>query len=99
MHPTLDMWVTMDALRIGNAAFVTAPGEPYVEIGFPVKKQAADLGFPVCFVMGVTNDGVGYIIPEDWYHKHVYEALFAIFGPREGEFIRDQMISLVKQLK
>jgi len=99
MHPTLDMWVTMDALRIGNAAFVTAPGEPYVEIGFPVKKQAADLGFPVCFVMGVTNDGVGYIIPEDWYHKHVYEALFAIFGPREGEFIRDQMISLVQQLK
>jgi neutral ceramidase len=99
MQPNQDTWVTMDAIRIGDAAFVTAPGEPYVEIGFPVKKAAADLGFPVCFVMGVTNDSVGYIIPKEWYDKHVYEALFAIFGPQEGEFLRDQMISLVKELK
>jgi neutral ceramidase len=98
MQPELDMWVTMDAIRIGNAAFVTAPGEPYVEIGFPVKKRAAELGFPICFVMGVTNDGIGYIIPREWYDKRVYEATFAIFGPNEGEFLRDTMISLVDQL-
>jgi hypothetical protein len=99
MQPNEDTWVTIDALRIGDAAFITAPGEPYVEIGFPVKKAAADLGFPICFLMGVTNDSVGYIIPKEWYDKHVYEALFAIFGPYEGEFIRDTMISMVKELK
>lgn len=99
MQPDIDMWVTMSAMRIGDTAFVTAPGEPYVEIGLAVKAKAAEMGFPICFVMGVTNDGVGYIIPEDWYNKHVYEALFAIFGPKEGTFFRDRMITLVGQLK
>ncbi|MFA6448836.1 MAG: neutral/alkaline non-lysosomal ceramidase N-terminal domain-containing protein [bacterium] len=99
MNSAFNTWITMDALRIGDAAFVTAPGEPYVEIGFPVKKAAADGGFPICFLMGVTNDGIGYIIPKEWYDKHVYEALFAIFGPMEGEFLRDSMVSMIKELK
>ncbi|HOX28337.1 MAG TPA: neutral/alkaline non-lysosomal ceramidase N-terminal domain-containing protein [bacterium] len=97
--PDLDMWTTMNALRIGDAAFVTAPGEPYVEIGFPVKAASKDMGLPITFILGNTNDGVGYIIPKEWYDKHVYEALFSMFGSTEGEFVRDQMIRLVKQLK
>ncbi|HOO55835.1 MAG TPA: neutral/alkaline non-lysosomal ceramidase N-terminal domain-containing protein [bacterium] len=99
MHPDLNMWVTMSGLRLGDAAFLTIPGEMFVELGFPIKDKAKEMGFSKCFLMGLTNDGIGYIIPERWYHEHIYEAVFAIFGSREGEFIQSQLFKNLSALK
>jgi len=98
MHPQFDMWTTMAGMRIGDAAFVSDPGELFTDLGFPVRERAADLGFKTTFILGITDDGIGYIIPEKWYYKHVYEATFALYGPKEGEFVRDMMLSTVNQL-
>lgn len=98
MHPEYDMWNNMAAMRIGDAAFVTNPGEAYVELGFPVRDRAREAGYDSLFILGLTNDGIGYIVPEEWYHKHVYEATFALYGPSEGEFIRDRMIGLLEEV-
>ncbi len=98
MYPKYNMWSNMSAMRIGNAAFVSNPGEAYVELGFPVRDRARAAGYDSLFLLGITNDGIGYIIPEEWYHKHIYEATFALYGPNEGEFIRDQMLNLLGEI-
>lgn len=98
MHRDFGMWTNMSGMRIGDAVFVTDPGEIYVEIGFPVRERAKELGFASTFILGITNDGIGYIIPEEWYNKHVYEATFALYGPKEGEFVQNMMINIVEQL-
>lgn len=98
MHRDFGMWTNMSGMRIDDAVFVTTPGEIYVEIGFPVRDRAKELGFGSTFILGITNDGIGYIIPEEWYNKHVYEATFALYGPKEGEFVQNMMIDIIEQL-
>jgi hypothetical protein len=57
------------------------------------------MGVKTCVLAGVTNDTMGYIIPEEWYHKHIYEATFAMFGPKQGEFVRDRLLDILAQLE
>ncbi|MEW6202851.1 MAG: neutral/alkaline non-lysosomal ceramidase N-terminal domain-containing protein [bacterium] len=98
MNPQLDMITTMTAVRIDDVCMISVPGEMFAEYGLSVKKSARELGFRQCFILGLTNDGIGYIVPEEWYHRHVYEAMFSIFGPKEGEFIHRRMLEMVKEI-
>ncbi len=99
VHPELGLWTTMAGLRMGEFAILAIPGEMFVELGFPVRARAAEMGVETCVLAGVTNDTMGYIIPEEWYHKHIYEATFAMFGPKQGEFVRDMLLDILAQLK
>ncbi|MFH1539948.1 MAG: neutral/alkaline non-lysosomal ceramidase N-terminal domain-containing protein, partial [bacterium] len=98
LSPAIGFRTTMSALRIGDACMVTNPGELFVELGLEVKEAARAFGCGRSMVVGLANDGIGYIIPEEWYHKHVYEAMFSIFGPKEGDFIKDRMIALANEV-
>jgi hypothetical protein len=99
VHPEMGLWTTMAGLRMGDFAILTIPGEMFVELGFPVRDRAAEMGVKTCVLAGVTNDTMGYIIPEEWYHKHIYEATFAMFGPKQGEFVRDRLLDILAQLE
>ena len=99
LQPEVDVRVTMDALRIGDTALLTIPGEMFVELAQPVKEQAGKMGFKNLFLLGLTNDGIGYLVTPEAYEQRVYESTFALFGPGEGVFIADQLMSLLNMLE
>lgn len=51
-------------LRVGNLAFMAAPGEPYPAIEFTLTKE---IGAQVVFPLGLANDQLGYIMPLNDY--------------------------------
>lgn len=98
IQPEYGIRITMDGVRINGTALLTIPGEMYAELGKTVIDAAAQKGFDNLFLFGISNDGIGYLIPEHSYFEHVYEATFALFGPGEGEFIRDRLLALLEML-
>jgi hypothetical protein len=75
------------------------PGEAFVEIGLNIKKKCREIGFKNVFIFGLSNDIIGYILPEKEYHKHGYETLVSLFGPKLGLFIEQQEINLAEEIK
>lgn len=65
MPPTLETEVQV--LRIGDSAWVALPGEIFTEIGLAIKEDS-----PVqeTFVVGLANDGIGYVCTD---HAHLHE--------------------------
>jgi len=65
-------WVR--AIRLGNWALATSPGECFVEWGLKIKRESP---FPWTYVASLANDYVGYLITEDCWRQGAYEALNA----------------------
>ncbi|MFN8439376.1 MAG: neutral/alkaline non-lysosomal ceramidase N-terminal domain-containing protein [Caldilineaceae bacterium] len=60
----------VQVIRLGEIAFISAPGELFVELGLAIKSAAP---IPHIFLCGFGNDDVGYI-PTRWaYPKGGYE--------------------------
>ena len=98
LQPDYDIRVTMAGLRFGDTAMLTIPGEMFVELADPVKKMARDKGIGNLFLLGLTNDGIGYIVTPEAYQARVYESTFALFGPNQGPFIQKQLLELMDML-
>ena len=62
--------VPIAAVRIGDAAFVFLPGEPFVEIGMAIR-EASPFGFTA--VAGYTGDWIGYIPTDRAFDNGGYE--------------------------
>jgi len=60
----------VQAVAVGDTAFVTTPGETFVEIGQAI---AAGSPFPHTFVTGYTNGVVGYIPVDTAFEEGGYE--------------------------
>lgn len=58
------------ALRLGDAALVFLPGEPFVEIGLAIEKASP---FSFTAVCGYSNDYIGYIPTDRAYDSGGYE--------------------------
>jgi hypothetical protein len=82
----------------GKVAMVTVPGEFSSILNRDVKNRARALGFQQVFLLGITNDAVGYIISEDEYRHKTYEARVSFFGPHFGSLIANEAFQLLEQL-
>ncbi|HMG37529.1 MAG TPA: neutral/alkaline non-lysosomal ceramidase N-terminal domain-containing protein [Blastocatellia bacterium] len=80
-------------------AFVTIPGELGSILNFQVKQRGKLLGFEKTFVLGLTNDALGYIITEDEYRHGTYESSISLFGPGFGSFISNEAFQLLEKLR
>ena len=60
----------MNVIWLGDAQFITAPGEVLPQIGIEIK---AEMTGALKMVLGLTNDEFGYIIPSYDYHETEYE--------------------------
>lgn len=60
----------MNVVWLGDAQFITAPGEVLPQIGMEIKAEMTGALRMVC---GLTNDEFGYIIPSCDYHEGEYE--------------------------
>jgi hypothetical protein len=80
-------------------AFVTIPGELSSILNFQVKARGKLLGFEKTFVLGLTNDALGYIITEDEYRHGTYESTISLFGPAFGSFITSEACLALEKLR
>ena len=64
-----------------------------------VKERGHLLGFEKTFVLGLTNDALGYILTEDEYRHGTYESTISLFGPAFGSFITNEAFQALEKLR
>lgn len=90
----------INAISFDNRiVFVAIPGELGSILNFQVKERGKMLGFEKTFLLGLTNDAVGYIITEDEYRHKTYESTISLFGPTFGSFILNESFQLLEKLR
>ena len=90
----------INAISFDNRfAFVTIPGELGSILNFQVKERGKLLGFEKTFLLGLTNDALGYIITEDEYRHKTYESTISLFGSTFGSFIANESFQLLEKLR
>jgi hypothetical protein len=83
----------------GRYAFVTIPGELSSIINMAIKERGKTLGFEHTFLLGLTNDALGYIITEDEYRHKTYESTISLFGPHFGSLIMNEAFLALEKLR
>jgi len=86
------------AFRLGDAAFVGFPGEPFIEIGLAVQDQSP---FPFTTVFHLLGDTAGYIPLPDCFDRGGYEPkthLYNRFTTNTADIFIEQGIELLKDL-
>lgn len=77
----------MAALRIGDWAMVTIPGEASCRLGMTVKDAVREMDVANPCIAGLANDYVGYILSEDEYRQNSYEVTVSMYGDQLGPVI------------
>lgn len=85
----------VQALRIGDLAIVSAPGEFFVELGLEIKRRSP---FEQTMVLELANDSVGYIPTLQAFEQGAYEANSSRYQPGVGEMIVETAVGLLEQL-
>ena len=82
----------LTAIRLGDIAIVTVPGEIFPELA----KEIYDaIEAPHKIMIGLGNDELGYIIPEDAWDPKDYEESMSI-GPKTGTILVEEARKLLK---
>jgi hypothetical protein len=68
----------VQAWRIGDVAFVTLPGEAFVEWGMKIKRESP---FPWTFPINLGGDCVGYLVTPTAWQQGGYESLITRYSP------------------
>jgi hypothetical protein len=85
--------------HLGDVAFATFPGEPFVELGMDLKRRSP---FPWTIPVGYTQDSQGYLITPEAWQAGGYEALIARQGavsPEGGQMIVDELVRMLTALR
>jgi neutral ceramidase len=93
----------IQALRIGDGAIVTTPGELFTEIGWAVKERSP--GLPT-MALGFSNGAVGYLPTAEAYPEGGYEPAYsnrsygtpATVAPESAELLTKTAVRLAEEL-
>ncbi len=88
----------VQAIAIGDAAFVGIPGELFVEFGLEIKRRSP---FLHTYVAGMANGCVGYLPTRKAFQGGGYETRLARSSklvPEAGEILTETAVSLLGQL-
>ena len=84
------------AARIGSAAFVFLPGEPFIELAIAIRKASP---FPFTAVMGYSEDYIGYIPTDRAFQNGGYETRpgrWSRLAPGSQAIVCEQAIQLLE---
>ena len=92
-------WVetTLNVVQLGDAEFVTIPGEALPNIGYYLKRK---LRGRHAFLLGLTNDAFGYILTKedfDSFRRYEYVSRTSL-GERTGEILVSEVLDFLAQL-
>ena len=81
-------------VQIGPAQFITVPGEAFPEVGNVLRgKMAQD--YP--FVLGLANNEIGYIVPDDQWNDSGYEENMSL-GPQTTKTLLKAVSELLDKI-
>ena len=89
----------VQAIAIGDTAFVSVPGEMFVELGLEIKNKSP---FERTFVVELANDYVGYIPTRVAFEEGGYETLNARssrVAPEAGELVVENTLNMLESIK
>lgn len=90
----------IQAIRINDLVLSAWPGEVDVALGLQLKEWARHTGgYQTVWVVSLANDYIGYILAEPSYRLGGYEARMSFFGPRFGETLQKQMVTLLRLVR
>ena len=87
--------VEQQVVRIGDAVFVTFPGELFAEIGLRIKNSSP---YDKTFVIGLTAGGRGYLPAASEFIDGDYEVNGSIYGMQTEEACVDFSIELIRKV-
>jgi len=80
------------AVRIGDAVFVTFPCEVYSELGLAVKERSP---YDKTFIIGLTSGHGGYMPTEEEYLEGGYSADMTRYSPKCARLVVDSSLELI----
>jgi hypothetical protein len=86
------------AVRVGDAAFVFLPGEPFVEIGLAIREASP---WKFTMVAGYAEDYIGYIPTEKAFKNGGYETgpgAWSRVAPGSDRIVRQAAVDLLEIL-
>ena len=66
---------------------LTWPGEASTKLGLQLKTLSKEMGYDHAWVLGLTNDYVGYFTTQDEYYEGEYDSRSSLFNFRGGRRI------------
>jgi len=88
--------ITLNAVSIGNFAFIAAPSEMFAANGRYIKENSpADL----TFIISCANQSNGYIPSAEAYVYGCYESHTSDFAPGTGEKLQDTFVEILNGLQ
>jgi hypothetical protein len=92
-----------NAIRLNIAGqdhvIVTVPGEALTELGYQIKNNAHEIGFPKISIFGYANSHLGYFAPADEYEIGGYESVMSFWGEGTAELVRQGALEAMSKLK
>jgi len=87
----------VQVFTLGNDfAFVSLPGEVFVELGIYIKERSP---YPSTMVLELTNGSVDYIPDRKAFAEGNYEAVSARCAPGSGEFLVERVLEILNEMK
>jgi hypothetical protein len=85
----------LQGIRIGPVAFLSIPGEPFLEIS---QQIVAGSPFAHTLFSGYSNGGFGYLPTREAYEEGGYEVGVALFSPDAADVVVREGLSMLKDL-
>jgi hypothetical protein len=88
----------MVGIAIGASAWITVPGELQTRLGQAIKARGRQL-FPLAFVVGLSNDYVGYLLAPEEFRKGGYIGCAALYGEGGGQLVVERAGEILRRLR
>ncbi|MCC6694712.1 MAG: neutral/alkaline non-lysosomal ceramidase N-terminal domain-containing protein [Candidatus Hydrogenedentes bacterium] len=85
----------LKTLEIEGLLLTFFPGEPCVEIGLELRRQAKARGYADQFTVGLANGYLLYFAPRELYGNASYECAMSQYGPGIGEWFHTEFGKLM----
>jgi len=82
-----------------NTALVTLPGEPLIELGWWIRNDTLKMGFDQTFLLGYSNNHLGYFTTPNEYDFGGYESTLTLWGINTAELVRDGCRIVLNQVR
>lgn len=86
----------LQSLEIDGLLMVFVPGEPCIELGLALRRQALAAGFKAQFTVGPANGDLMQFVPRSCYAKPGYASAKSFFGPAVEDWLYTQVAALVE---
>lgn len=89
--------VVLQTLEINELLMCFWPGEPIVELGLELRRQALAMGYAKQFSVGLSNNYLMYFVNREYFGQPWYEAKVNFFGPGISDWFYTEFTRLMSK--